>query len=134
MTCIFSYTFVLYERINYTRGGTMLTKLEEQILMTVWKLEGKGYGVNIFQYLNEVNDKRITLGVVYDILERLSKKGWAKAHLGEPTPVRGGMKKKYYTITKRGIEELVKERKIYRKIMEGFDSLFQQHKKLKNLG
>ena len=52
----------------------MLTKLEEQILMTVWKLEGKGYGVNIFQYLNEVNEKRITLGVVYDILERQHKK------------------------------------------------------------
>ena len=110
----------------------MLTKLEEQILMTAWKLEGKGYGVNIFQYLNEVNEKRITLGVVYDILERLCKKGWVKAHFGEPTPVRGGMKKKYYTVTKRGIEELVKARKIYEKIMEGFDSLFQQHKKLKN--
>lgn len=109
----------------------MLTKLEEQILMTVWKLEGEGYGVNIFHYLNEVNDKRITLGVVYDILERLCKKGWVKAHLGEPTPVRGGMRKKYYTVTKRGIEELIKARRIYDKIMEGFDSLFQQHKKLK---
>ena len=109
----------------------MLTKLEEQTLMTVWKLEGKGYGVNIFQHLNEVNEQRITLGVVYDILERLCKKGWVKAHFGEPTPVRGGMRKKYYTATKRGIEELVKERKIYEKIMEGFDSLFQQHKKLK---
>ena len=110
----------------------MLTKLEEQILMTVWKLEGKGYGVNIYQYLNEVNEKRITLGVVYDILERLCKKGWVNAHFGEPTPVRGGMKKKYCTVTKRGIEELVKARKIYEEIMEGFDSLFQQHKKLKN--
>ena len=110
----------------------MLTKLEEQILMTVWKLDGEGYGVNIFQYLNEVNEKRITLGVVYDILERLCKKGWVKAYLGEPTPVRGGMKKKYYTVTKRGIEELIKERKIYEKIMEGFDALFHQHKKLKN--
>ena len=109
----------------------MLTKLEEQILMTVWKLEGKGYGVSVFQYLNEMNEKRITLGVVYDILERLCKKGWVKAQFGEPTPVRGGMRKKYYTVTKRGIEELVKERKMYEKIMEGFDSLFQQHKNLK---
>jgi PadR family transcriptional regulator PadR len=109
----------------------MLTKLEEQILMTVWKLEGKGYGVSVFQYLNEMNEKRITLGVVYDILERLCKKGLVKAQFGEPTPVRGGMRKKYYIVTKRGIEELVKERKIYEKIMEGFDSLFQQHKKLK---
>lgn len=131
MTCILSYTFVIYERIKSAQGGIMLTKLEEQTLMTVWKLEGKGYGVNIFQYLNELNEKRITMGVVYDILERLCKKGWIKAHFGEPTPVRGGMRKKYYTITGRGIEKLVKERKIYEKIMEGFDLLFQQHKKFK---
>lgn len=111
----------------------MLTKLEEQILMAVWKLDGEGYGVNIFQYLDEVNEKRITLGVVYDILERLCKKGLVKAQLGAPTPVRGGMKKKYYIITNRGIEELVKARRIYEKIMEGFDTLFQQHKKLKNI-
>jgi PadR family transcriptional regulator PadR len=122
---------VIYEKIKSFRGGIMLTKFEEQILMTVWKLEGKGYGVNIFQYLNELNEKRITLGVVYDILERLCKKGSIEAHFGEPTPVRGGMRKKYYSITTRGIEELVKERKIYEKIMEGFDLLFQQHKKLK---
>ncbi len=132
MICFFGYTFVIDERIKGTRGGVMLTKFEEQILMTVWKLEGKGYGVNIFQYLNEVKEKRITLGVVYDILERLCKKGWVNAHLGEPTPVRGGMKKKYYTITKGGIEELVKSRKIYETIMEGFDTLFQQYRKLKD--
>lgn len=110
----------------------MLTKLEEQILITVGKLDGEGYGVNIFQYLNEVNEKRITLGVVYDILERLCKKGLVKPHFGAPTPVRGGMKKKYYTITNRGIEELIKARKIYERITEGFDTLFQKHKKLKN--
>ena len=110
----------------------MLTKLEEQVLMTVWKLDGEGYGVNIFQYLDEVSEKRITLGVVYDVLERLCKRGWVRTQLGAPTPVRGGMKKKYYTITNRGIEELVKARKTYEKIMQGFDTLFQQHKKLKN--
>ncbi len=133
MICFFGYTFVIDERIKDTQGGVMLTKFEEQILMAVWKLDGKGYGVNIFQYLNEVNEKRITLGVVYDILERQCKKGLVKPHFGAPTPVRGGMKKKYYTITKRGIEELVKARKVYEKIMDGFDTLFQQHKKLKNM-
>ena len=85
----------------------MITKLEEQILITVWKFDGEGYGVNIFQYLDDVNENRITLGVVYDILERLCKRGWIKAQLGAPTPVRGGMKKKYYTITNRIISKII---------------------------
>ena len=42
MACILSYTFVIYERIKNIQGGAMLTRLEEQILMTVWKLDGEG--------------------------------------------------------------------------------------------
>jgi len=106
----------------------MLTKLEEQVLMTVWKFKGEGYGVNIFHYLEEINEKRVTLGVVYDILERLKKSGYLEAFMGNPTPVRGGMKKKYYKITEIGIDELVKSKEIYDRVMDGFDTLVNQHK------
>ena len=103
----------------------MLTKLEEQILMTVWRFKGEGYGVNIFQYLEEINEKKLTLGVVYDILERLKKHGYVDTYLGKPSPIRGGMKKKYYKITKLGIESLVKAKEVHDKVMEGFEELLK---------
>ncbi|MFC1564707.1 PadR family transcriptional regulator [candidate division KSB1 bacterium] len=106
----------------------MLTKLEEQVLMTVWRFRGDGYGVNIFEYLEELNDKKLTLGVVYDILERLSRNGLVKTQFGNPTPVRGGMRKKYYIITESGIKELVKAKEVYNKVMEGFNELLDQRK------
>ena len=105
----------------------MLTKLEEQILMTVWKFKGNGYGVSIFQYLEELNEKKVTLGVVYDILERLKKNGYVDTYLGKPSPIRGGMKKKYYKITTSGIESLVKSKEVHDKIMEGFQDLLEQY-------
>lgn len=105
----------------------MLTNLEEQILITVWKLKGQGYGVNIFQHLEKINEKRITLGVVYDILERLTRHSFLETYLGKPTPVRGGMKKKFYKITKAGVKELVKSKQIYDRVMEGFSELLQQY-------
>jgi len=106
----------------------MLTKLEEQVLMTVWKFKGDGYGVNIFQYLEDINKKKITLGVVYDILERLRKNGYLEACLGSPTPVRGGMRKKYYRITKKGIRKLIESKKVYDRVMDGFEELARVYK------
>ena len=110
----------------------MLTKLEEQILMTVWRFDGEGYGVSIFQYLEKVNEKRVTMGVVYDVMERLRKREYLDVFMGESSPVRGGMRKKFYKITETGIEELVKSKATHDKIMEGFNDLFQRYQKLKN--
>ena len=106
----------------------MLTKLEEQVLMTVWKFEGEGYGVNVYNHLEKIVEKRITLGVVYDTMERLRKKGCLDTQMGDPTPVRGGMRKKYYRITPTGIEALVKAQEAHEKIMEGFSQLLTQYR------
>lgn len=104
-----------------------MTKFEDQVLMTVWKFKGEGYGINIFQHLNEINDKRITLGVIYDVLERLVKNGYIQASTGEPTPVRGGMRKRYYKITDAGITELIKSKEINDKVMNGFAELLDEY-------
>ena len=111
----------------------MLTKMEEQILMTVWRFQGEGYGVNVFQYLEKINEKRVTLGVVYDILERLRMKDYLETTLGDPTPSRGGMRKKYYKITESGIEQLVRSKALHDVIMDGFEELLGQFKKFKRV-
>lgn len=110
----------------------MLTKFEEQILMAVWKFDGEGYGVNIFQYLEKIIEKRITMGAVYDTMERLRKKGHLETFMGDPTPVRGGMRKKFYKITDDGVEALVQSKATYERIMEGFNELFRRYKGLKS--
>ena len=106
----------------------MLTKLEDQVLITVWKFKGEGYGINIFQHLNEINDRRVTLGVIYDVLERLVKNGYVQTVTGEPTPIRGGMRKRYYKITENGVQELIKSKEINDKIMTGFSDLLEEYK------
>ena len=102
--------------------------MEEHVLMTVWTLKGEGYGVNVFQYLEKMHAGRITMGVVYDVMERLRKKGLLEARMGEPTPKRGGMRKKYYRMTNAGIEELARSKETHDRIMSGFNRLFKQYK------
>lgn len=101
----------------------MLTKLEDQILMTVWKFQGDAYGVTIYEHLKKILDSKISVGVVYFALDRLTKKGFLQSYKGEPTAVRGGMRKKYYTITQKGIDELAKSKGVHDRIWDGYSDL-----------
>ena len=71
----------------------MLTKLEDQILLSVWKFKGKAYGINVYQHLEHMTQSKVAIGVVYFTLDRLAKRGYLESYKGEPTAVRGGMRK-----------------------------------------
>ena len=71
----------------------MLTKLEDQILLSVWQLHKDAYGVSVYQQLEKTTGNKVKVGVVYFALDRLAKKGLLETRIGEPTAVRGGMRK-----------------------------------------
>lgn len=98
----------------------MLTKLEDQILLSVWKFQGKAYGTNVYQHLEKIAQTKVAIGVVYFALDRLTKRGFLESYKGEPTAVRGGMRKKYYRITKKGQEALTTSKKMNDRIWSEF--------------
>ncbi len=87
-----------------------LTKLEEQILLSVWKLKDEAYGTSIYQHIVEITGKDLAIGGIYFPLERLVKRGYLDAVKGAPTPIRGGQSKRYYKLTKFGVSALLKEK------------------------
>lgn len=94
----------------------LLTKLEELILLSVWKLGDRAYGKTIYQMLCRVTEKKLSLGGIYFPLERLMKKGYIKAIAGGSTKKRRGHPKKYYKITEEGIAMLADMRKVYERM------------------
>lgn len=98
----------------------MLTKLEDQILLSVWKFQGKAYGINVYQHLEQMTQSKVAIGVVYFTLDRLAKRGYLESYKGEPTAVRGGMRKKYYKITQQGIDALTTSKKVNDRIWSEF--------------
>jgi PadR family transcriptional regulator PadR len=90
-----------------------LTKFEEQILLSVWNLQENAYGISIDNHIRRISGKKLAIGGIYFPLERLVEKGFLKARQGEPTPVRGGQSKRFYTLTKQGYRELLESRKTH---------------------
>ncbi len=98
----------------------LLTKLEELVLLAVLKLKSNAYGITIYRHVQEVTDKKMSVGSVYFPLERLARKGLLVAYKGEPTPKRGGMSKKYYKLTESGFAVLKETKKLNETIWQSF--------------
>ncbi|HSG28259.1 MAG TPA: PadR family transcriptional regulator [Candidatus Krumholzibacterium sp.] len=98
----------------------MLTKLEELILLSVWKLGEGAYGTTIYNYLRENTGKKISLGGVYFPLDRLTKKGFLEAYKGEATAERRGLSKKYYRLTRKGAAALDEIHAVNRSMWKGY--------------
>ncbi len=87
-----------------------LREFEELVLLSVRMKGDDACGVTIQQVLDVEAGRAVSLGAIYTALERLARKGLVESWLGEPTPVRGGRRKRHYRITPAGLEQLAEVR------------------------
>lgn len=83
-----------------------LGELEEIVLLTVAILHGEAYGIAIVNEMEERLSRRISIGALQIVLRRLEKKGYLVSEFGEATKVRGGKRKRYFTVTNFGKQTL----------------------------
>lgn len=88
--------------------GTNLGEFEEVVLLTIAALTDEAYSVAICDEIDRVTERRVKLGVVHAVLNRLEKKGFVKSELGEATKERGGRRKRFFTVTHSGKVALTK--------------------------
>ena len=83
-----------------------LTKLEEVVMIAIWQLDNNSYGVEIRKRVNKITGKDYFYNTLYTTFTQLERKGFIIKLFGEPTAVRGGKRKIYFTLTKEGIKAL----------------------------
>jgi PadR family transcriptional regulator, regulatory protein PadR len=92
--------------------GTNLGEFEELVLLTIATLLNDAYSVAICDELAKHTGREAKLGVVHAVLNRLEEKGLVKSKLGEATNVRGGKRKRFYSVTSAGKSSLLKAKEI----------------------
>ena len=102
----------------------LLTRAEELILLSVWKLKDNAYCVPIRAQISEITGEKWSLGSIYMPLDRLVKKGYLKSYLSDSTPERGGRHKRIYKLTDKGMKALLRVRQVqanmWRDVPESF--------------
>ena len=101
----------------------MLTKLEELVLIAVLKLGPDAYGMRVYDYVTSKTGKKVAVSGVYFPLERLVRRGYLRSFKGEPTPKRGGMRKRHYVLTEEGVAVLQENRRLSRTIWKDMDDI-----------
>lgn len=96
-----------------------LTKTEEIILLTIWRLKDEAYGVRIRRQISELIGKDFTYGNLYSALNQLTKKKYVAKHREESLPARRGWKRMHYTLSPFGLKALKEACEMNEKIWEG---------------
>jgi DNA-binding PadR family transcriptional regulator len=104
----------------------VLTKLEENVLLTILKLKDNAYIVSIKDQLENFTGKNLSFGALYVSLNRLIKYGYLESCIGESSSVRGGRAKKYYKLTKQGVITLKSIQRLQKLMWKDFDSLVDE--------
>jgi PadR family transcriptional regulator PadR len=99
----------------------MLGEFEQLVLMAVLRVGDDAYGVTIRRAIVERTTRDVSLAAVYKTLTRLEEKGFVATRVGEPTPERGGRRKRYYTVTVPGRRSLHQSVETLRRMARGLD-------------
>lgn len=83
-----------------------LGEFEQLLLFALLRLGDDAYGVTIRQEIARRTGRDIAAGAIYTALERLEARGYVRSWMGEPTPERGGKRKKYYQMQAQGAKAL----------------------------
>ncbi len=79
-----------------------LGDIEQLVLLALLRLGPNAYGVPIAEEIAGQAGRDIGIGTIYKALTRLEAKGLVAARLGDPTPERGGRRKRFYELTGAG--------------------------------
>ncbi len=86
--------------------GTYLGEFEELVLLAVGILHDEAYGIGVKNEIENQTGRSISISAVHTALHRLEEKEFVKSRFGEAMEVRGGKRKRLFTLTRVGIETL----------------------------
>jgi DNA-binding PadR family transcriptional regulator len=105
---------------------TYLGELEHMILLAILRLGREAYGISIRDELESEVGREVSRSAAYITLERLTKKGYLAARMGEPSPERGGRAKRYYEVTPAGREALRESGQALMRLWAGQETLLEE--------
>jgi len=96
-----------------------LGEFEQCLLLAIVHLGDEAYGVTIRQEIETRTGRDIAIGALYTSLDRLEKKGYLRSTMSDPTALRGGRSRRYFTLTAAGALALRQARERLARMWKG---------------
>jgi PadR family transcriptional regulator, regulatory protein PadR len=98
-----------------------LGEFEQITLLALLRLEPDAYGASIQREIEARTSRTVLLSAVYTTLDRLERKGLVRSRVGEPTPERGGRRKKFYRLEPLGADAVASALRTVRQLAAGVE-------------
>ena len=98
-----------------------LGEFEQLVMLALLRLERDAYGATVRRTIEERSGRRVSISAVYTTLERLEQKRLVRSWIGEPTPERGGRRRRHFDLSDAGARALKVTHTAYAGMIAGLE-------------
>ncbi len=98
-----------------------LGEFEQLVMLAVLRLGDEAYGTSIRTELRDRAERDASPGAIFTTLERLESRGLVTSHYGEPSPERGGRRKRFYQLHAEGRRALARSIRTVKRMVRGLE-------------
>ena len=109
----------------FKKKSAPLGDFEQLVLLGVMRLQDGAYGAAIRQEIHARSGRDVSINAVYTTLDRLETKGLLESWTGDPTPQRGGRRRKFYGLRPAGTAALRQAYHAFQAMAEGYEAHLQ---------
>ena len=106
----------------------MLSRIEEILLLAIWKLKDNAYGISIREQVESDTGASWMSGAIYAPLNRLKKNGYVSTFQAETSGEKGGRPRIYYRLTRLGQNKLASLQEVSQTVWLGVPNLKKEFK------
>ena len=99
-----------------------LGDFEQLVLLAVLRLGADAYGAAIRQEIHARSGRDVSINAVYTTLDRLEQKGMLRSWTGEPTPQRGGRRRRHYGMRPPGVTAIQQAYRAFTAMADGLQA------------
>ena len=96
-----------------------LGEFEQLVLLALVRLGPDAYGATIRRDIEARTGRDLAISAVYVTLDRLETKGLVRSRVGDPTPQRGGRRRKHVSLMPAGRRAIVQACRAFQVMTEG---------------
>ena len=116
--------------LNYVKHiqdyyAPVLGEFELLVLLSLLHLGNGAYGASIQRDIRERAGRNAAVGTLYMTLGRLEAKKMVVSYVGDPTPARGGRRRKHYLIDAAGERAVGRAYRTFTQMADGLEDRLQ---------
>lgn len=100
-----------------------LSRIEEILLLSIWKLKDEAYGIAIRQQVEKDTGISWLSEAIYAPLSRLKDKGYVESIKAAESTEKGGRPRIYYRLSPSGLNKLISVQEVNRSLWYGVPDL-----------